>query len=81
MLVTSDGSTPLLSALQLDELIQLHAVEPEDVVHLGFSDRACGEPSISSGDTKHKNSLKGIPMIDHADEFNKRVMSWIENVV
>lgn len=65
MIVTTDDSRRWLSPAQLDELIHLHAVPPEDVHHF----------------TKdHGDDRSNILVLDHAEELNTAVITWIENI-
>lgn len=48
LIVTTDGDTRIISPGELDALVQLHAVSPEDVLHFASPSRA---PMIT---TDHK---------------------------
>lgn len=81
LVVTTDCGRRLLSDLQLRELVDLHAVAPEDVIHFSSeSNNSSNGQGIDHCSGKKVQQYLGIPMIDHADEFNRRIIDWIENI-
>lgn len=74
LIATTDESRHWLAPAQLHELVHLHAVPPEDVHHFIRGRNSSNNQGNSGGERS------GIPMVDHPEEFNRTVITWIENV-
>lgn len=91
LLITSDGDRALLSEEDLEDLIAMHNVSPEDTLHFGsdpFPQSTCvsttgaaADADVSAEAAQEGTLVKGrAPMVTHAEAFNNAVLAWIESV-
>lgn len=76
LIITSDGDRELLTDGDIDELLCLHAVSPEDTLHFG----ANPFPGFRCVSDRPTGVCARAPMLTHAEEFNNAVLDWIEMV-
>lgn len=76
LVITTGGDKSLLSDADLQDLLDLHAVNTDDaLVHFGGAQQGSGR----DGNAEDSQNARA-PMITHADEFNRAVYNWIESV-